>query len=65
MAKQAYLSASASQSFTLACPSSVKLCEGMEYKPSTFAQEGTACHELCAYLVEKAMEKDVANPTEN
>lgn len=64
MAKQAYLSASASHRW-LACPSSVKLCEGMEYKPSTFAQEGTACHELCAYLVEKAMEKDVANPTEN
>lgn len=32
---------------------------------SSFAQEGTDCHELCAYLVEKALGKQVSDPTEN
>jgi len=62
MGKHAYLSASASHRW-LNCPPSVKLCEGMEDKPSEYAMEGTDCHELCAYLVEKAFGKDVADPT--
>lgn len=35
------------------------------FQTSFFAQEGTDCHELCAYLVEKAIGNDVKNPTEN
>lgn len=35
------------------------------FQTSSFAQEGTDCHELCAYLVEKAIGKDVKDPTEN
>ena len=62
MAKHAFLSASASHRW-LNCPPSAKLCEGMPDEPSTYAQEGTDCHELCAYLVEKAMGKDTENPT--
>lgn len=62
MAKHAFLSASASHRW-LNCPPSAKLCEGMPDEPSIYAQEGTDCHELCAYLVEKAMGRDTENPT--
>ena len=62
MAKHAFLSASASHRW-LNCPPSAKLCEGMPDETSTYAQEGTDCHELCAYLVEKAMGRDTENPT--
>lgn len=62
MAEHAYLSASSSHRW-LNCPPSVKLCEGMEDKPSEFAQEGTDCHELCAYLVLKALGENVQDPT--
>ena len=62
MAKHAFLSASSSHRW-LNCPPSAKLCEGMPDEPSTYAQEGTDCHELCAYLVEKAMGRDTENPT--
>ena len=64
MPKHAFLSASASHRW-LACPPSAKLCEGYPDQSSTYAQEGTDCHELCAYLVEKALGRDVADPTEN
>lgn len=64
MAKHAFLSASTSHRW-LNCPPSAKLCEGIKDEPSPYAQEGTDCHELCAYLVEKAMGKDTSNPTEN
>ena len=64
MAEHAYLSASSSHRW-LNCPPSVKLCEGMEDKPSVFAQEGTDCHELCAYLVSTALGEDVPDPTAN
>ena len=47
------------------CPPSAKLCEGIKDEPSPYAQEGTDCHELCAYLVEKALGRDVEDPTEN
>ena len=62
--KHAFLSASASHRW-LNCPPSAKLCESLPDQTSSFAQEGTDCHELCAYLVEKAIGKDVKDPTEN
>jgi len=62
--KHAFLSASASHRW-LNCPPSAKLCEALPDKTSSFAQEGTDCHELCAYLVEKALGKQVTDPTEN
>ena len=64
MPKHAFLSASASHRW-LNCPPSAKLCEGIPDQSSSYAQEGTDCHELCAYLVEKAMGKAVQDPTEN
>ena len=64
MAKHAFLSASASHRW-INCPPSAKLCEGIKDEPSPYAQEGTDCHELCAYLVEKALGRDVEDPTEN
>lgn len=62
--KHAFLSASASHRW-LNCPPSAKLCESLPDQTSSFAQEGTDCHELCAYIVEKAIGKDVKDPTEN
>jgi len=62
--KHAFLSASASHRW-LNCPPSAKLCESLPDQTSSFAQEGTDCHELCAYLVEKALGKKVDDPTEN
>lgn len=64
MAKHAFLSASASHRW-LNCPPSAKLCDGVQERASPYAQEGTDCHELCAYLVEKVLGKDVKDPTEN
>ena len=62
MARHAFLSASASYRW-INCPPSAKLCEGMPDETSTYAQEGMDCHELCAYLVEKAMGRDAEDPT--
>lgn len=64
MSKHAFLSASASHRW-LNCPPSAKLCENIPDQPSPYAQEGTDCHELCAYLVEKALGRDVKDPTEH
>lgn len=64
MSKHAFLSASASHRW-INCPPSAKLCEALPDKTSTYAQEGTDCHELCAYLVEKALGRDVKDPTPN
>ena len=64
MAKHAFLSASASHRW-LKCPPSAKLCSEQEDRASPYAQQGTDCHELCAYLVEKELGKDVTDPTEN
>lgn len=64
MAKHAFLSASASHRW-INCPPSAKLCEALPDHTSTYAQEGTDCHELCAYLVEKTLERDVKDPTPN
>ena len=64
MAKHAFLSASASHRW-INCPPSAKICEGIKDESSHYAQEGTDCHELCAYLVEMALGRDVEDPTEN
>ena len=64
MAKHAYLSASASHRW-LACPPSAKLCAQEEDRGSPYAQQGTDAHELCQYLVERALGHDVRDPTEN
>lgn len=64
MAKHTFLSASASHRW-INCPPSAKLCEGIKDESSPYAQEGTDCHELCAYLVEKALGRDVTDPTES
>lgn len=64
MPKHAYLSASASHRW-LACPPSAKLCANIPDQASKYAQQGTDCHELCAYLVEKALGREVIDPTEN
>ena len=64
MPKHAYLSASASHRW-LACPPSAKLCANIADQTSKYAQQGTDCHELCAYLVEKALGRAVTDPTEN
>ena len=62
MPKHALLSASASKRW-IACPPSARLCEDIPDQTSEYALEGTECHELCAYLVEKALGRDVLDPT--
>jgi hypothetical protein len=62
--KHAYLSASSSHRW-LNCPPSAKLNAEAEKTTSEYARQGTDCHELCAYLVEKALGRDVKDPTEN
>ena len=64
MSKHAYLSASSSHRW-LNCPPSAKLNAEAEQTTSEYARQGTDCHELCAYLVEAALGRDVADPTEN
>ena len=64
MGKHSLLSASSSFRW-LACPPSARLCEKFADKPSDYALEGTDCHELCAYKVEKALGRRVRDPTEN
>ena len=48
----------------LNCPPSLMLCAKEPDQSSTYAQEGTDAHTLCAYLVEKALGRDVRDPTE-
>lgn len=62
MASHAFLSASASHRW-LACPPSAKLCAEVEEQESPYAQQGTDAHELCQYLVEKALGREVSDPT--
>ena len=64
MSKHAYLSASSSHRW-LNCPPSAKLNAEAEQTTAEYARQGTDCHELCAYLVEAALGRDVADPTEN
>lgn len=64
MPKHAYLSASASERW-LNCPPSAKLCAAEEDVGSPYAQQGTDAHELCQYLVEKALGRPCRDPTED
>lgn len=49
----------------LNCPPSLMLCAKAADQSSPYAAEGTSAHELCAYLVEKALGRDAKDPTEN
>ena len=64
MAKHAFLAASASERW-LRCPPSAKLCAQEEDQGSPYAQQGTDAHELCQYLLEKGLGRDVKDPTED
>ena len=64
MANHAFLSASASHRW-LACPPSARLCAEVPDQESTYARQGTEAHELCQYLVEKALGREAADPTAN
>ncbi len=62
MAKHAYLSASASHRW-LACSPSAKFFAELEDQSSPYAQQGTDAHELCEYLITKALGRDASDPT--
>ena len=47
----------------LNCPPSLMLCARAEEHLSPYAAEGTEAHALCAYLVERALGRDVKDPT--
>ena len=64
MAKHAHLAASASERW-LHCPPSAKLCAQEEDQGSEYARQGSDAHELCQYLLEKALGRQVSDPTEN
>jgi len=64
MSTHAFLSPSASHRW-LMCPPSAKLNATIPDQSSPYAKQGTDAHELCAYLVEKALGRDVKDPTEN
>ena len=49
----------------LNCPPSLLLNAREPEQTSSYAAEGTAAHALCAYLVEKALGRDVKDPTED
>ena len=49
----------------LKCPPSLQLNAKLPEETSSYAEEGTCAHELCAYLVERAMGRDAKDPTEN
>ena len=64
MSSHAFLSASSSHRW-LNCPPSAKLNAEAGSTTSEYARQGTDCHELCAYLVEQALGRDVQDPTEH
>ena len=64
MSRHAFLSPSAAHRW-LHCPPSAVLCAKVPDQSSPYAQQGTDAHELCAYLVEKSLGRDVQDPTEN
>lgn len=64
MTNHAILSASASHRW-LNCPPSARLTEDLPDTTSDFAIEGSDAHELCAYLVEKALGRNARDPTED
>lgn len=49
----------------LNCPPSLLLNAKEPEQTSQYAEEGTAAHALCAYLVEKALGREVKDPTED
>ena len=49
----------------LNCPPSLMLCAKAADQSSPYAVEGSCAHELCAYLVERSLGRDVKDPTEN
>lgn len=63
MANHALLSASSSHRW-LNCPPSAKLCAEEANTSSPYAQQGTDAHELCQFKVERALGRDVTDPTE-
>ncbi len=64
MAKHAFLAASASERW-LHCPPSAKLCAQEEDQGSEYARQGSDAHELCQYLLEKALGRETRDPTED
>ena len=62
MADHAFLSASSSHRW-LECPPSAKLCAAHPARGSPFAQQGTDAHSLAAYKLEKALGRQVKDPT--
>lgn len=49
----------------LNCPPSLMLCTKVMEPSSPYAAEGTSAHELCAFLIEKALGRNMKDPTEN
>ena len=64
MPKHAFLSASSSHRW-LACPPSSLLCAKEADQSSAYAKQGSDAHELCEYLLLKALGHDPPDPTEN
>ena len=64
MPKHAFLSASSSHRW-LACPPSALLCAKVADQSSAYARQGSDAHELCEYLLLKALGHDPPDPTEN
>ena len=62
MSAHSLFSPSASQR-NLLCPPSLRLCAKTDDQSSPYAAEGTCAHELCAYLVEKALGRKARDPT--
>lgn len=60
----ALLSASSSERW-LRCPPSARLCESYDDKGSNYAAEGTDAHELCEYMLRRALGLEAKDPTEN
>ncbi len=50
----AVLSASSSERW-INCPPSARLCESYPDKGSNYAAEGTDAHELCEYMLRRAL----------
>ena len=64
MSKHALLSASSSHRW-LNCPPSAIKCAAAPNHSSEYARQGTAAHELCQFKVEKALGRNVRDPTED
>ena len=60
----ALLSASSSDRW-LHCPPSARLCENYKDKGSDYAAEGTDAHQLCEFMLRKALGMEATDPTEN